>query len=734
MKSIVWAELKRKVNIVVLGLLVLFLAVGIAVFVKPTAEYRFEGSYTPTKGVTLREEPLYQGISLTPGVYQIELSYETEVPMGFLCNAKDDTVAKGNLLTNGENLYAGRGETGFLMWLFESTDNLEINLSYEGEAALTTGNLVIRETRLLGSMMITAGLFFLLLFAIIFVYRCREKRMPFTAAQKKAMYGVAAISLMASLPFLLGVSFNSADLTFHLHRIEGIMDGLKSGRFPVRIEPEWLHGHGYACGIFYCNILLYFPAFLRLVGFPITFSYNIYCVLLNIATAWIAYGSFGKIFKDRTIGLACSALYTLAGMRIFKSIMTGGPGENGAMMFLPLLIYGFYAVLTYETTDRRFKNSWLPISIGYAGLLQTHLLTFELTVFVTLLVCVICIKKVVQKERFLMLVKSALVAIFMSAWFLVPFLDYYIHENVQIKYTSGRTIQEVGLGLRDLFLREDPTGVGLFLAGVLLVFVILWIAGKCKKGDLNGLGKISAGIGSLMMVMSLQIFPWNQIQESSPFLATFISSIQFPYRFLGWGNTFCILLVGYLLWYTKQNHKKWAYAALMVGTILSLTTFSVALLEDISKNQGTYTLYNVEGMGRGYISGAEYVIRGTQDTELTYREPVVSEGLSVSQYEKGSLQAVFTCENRSDSEGTVDLPLLLYRGYQAKEVESGEMLSLSYGENNTVMVSIPAGFNGEVLVKHTPLWYWRVGEAVTVLCYLWMAFTCIKRKNKGISK
>ncbi len=734
--------LRKKVNIVVLALLGLFLCFGIFVYAKPLQEYRYEGSYTPVKGTVLRDEPIYQGISLKPGVYQVELSYETEVPLGYHCGAKDSTVYPGALMTNGENLYGGRGKTGYLMWLWESTDNLEIVLSYEGEEDLTTGELVLRETRLMGSMLIAAGMFFLLVFVGYLAYRHHEETKPFRVEQKKAIYGVAIISLIASAPFLLGVNFAGGDLTFHLHRVEGIMDGLRTGQFPVRIEPDWVHGHGYACGIFYCNLLLYIPALLRLVGFPITFSFNVYYILLTTATAWVAYACFGKMFKDRTIGLVCSALYTLSGYRIFKAILSGGMGENSALLFLPLVAYGFYGVLSYEKETKEFKNSWLPLSIGYAGLLQTHLLTTEITAFVTVVLCLVFVKRVVQKERFCMLVKTVLVFIGLSAWYLVPFLDYYLFEDVHIKHVSGRTIQEAGQKFSELFFRwnQSPTGVGILLGAALLAFLVLWLMGKWKfykqsetKSERHALvtmGKFAVCMAIVLMAMSLTVFPWNAIQAKVPLLASLISSVQFPHRFLSWATVLCIIVLGILLWHLKETGKKTAYLALLVGVVVSLASYNMYLLDSIGESRNNFKLYNVEGMGRGYISGAEYVIEGTKDTILYYRDPIVSKTVEVTEYEKGSLRAEFTCVNHSTEEGYVDLPLLLYRGYRAENPETGEPLELTYGENYTVMVEIPGNFEGDVLVRFAPLWYWRIGEIITLLFYIWMVWECGRKKKR----
>ena len=79
--------------------------------------------------------------------------------------------------------------------------------------------------------------------------------------------------------------------------------------------------------------------------------------------------------------------------------------------------------------------------------------------------------------------------------------------------------------------------------------------------------------------------------------------------------------------------------------------------------------------------------------------------------------------------GMLLLPLLLFRGYRAYNPATGEALDLFYGENNTVCVEIPVGFNGQVWVRHVPLWYWRVAEAVTLLGYGVWIWRCKVRKK-----
>ena len=69
-------------------------------------------------------------------------------------------------------------------------------------------------------------------------------------------------------------------------------------QFPVRIQPGWLDGYGYVVSVFYGDIFMYFPAFLRVVGFSLEEAYKTYLGIVNIATVFISFYAFKKITRD----------------------------------------------------------------------------------------------------------------------------------------------------------------------------------------------------------------------------------------------------------------------------------------------------------------------------------------------------------------------------------------------------------------------------------------------------
>lgn len=721
----------------ILGILAVLAAVCVVRIAMPNREWNYPGSYAFTEGEPCTDRAVYEHIPLGMGVYRVELSYESTGEANAICNVKDSTVYTGGLLCNGEHMYRALEHTSYDFWLYEPTEELSVTVDYSGQGGLTTGDLRIVETNLLW----TRYLVILLVLAFIILGTLRtEKR-----HNRSVIFGIGVIAFLASIPYLYDGLISGADLTYHLQRIEGVKDGLLTGQFPVRLEPRWVFDHGYANGIFYCNMLLYFPALLRMLGFTVTESYILYCIALNIATTVISWYCFGKMFRDDRIGLVCSGLYTLSIFRLYKLLITGAVGEGSAFTFLPLVVYGIYLVFVRDVEDTEFHKSWLILGTGYTGLIQTHVLTCEITAVMTVLLCVLYLRKVFELPRFRQLAQGALLALGLSLWYLVPFLDYYMTQDMKIQHASARTIQDRGVILPQLLHHfwisghatplgdngmqySHPVGVGLILvAGVILFWLLLFLGdlGKENGAEKNFVIR-AAGLGCLALWMSTNYFPWDSIQNTSGLAATLVSSLQFPNRFLGWGTAFLVVVAGYVLKYFK-GHREMLYRMSLVTIAVALST-SYLYLMDSEDQETDYYLYNEESMGFGYISGEEYLIYGTDSSKLSFAKPEAGEDIQITDYAKRGLNAAFFCRNASQDPERITLPILLYKGYRAVS-ESGETLVIADDDNHLLQVCVPGGYEGRITVRFVEPWYWRGAEVITLVTVLGMGFWMIRKRR-----
>lgn len=740
----VWKKKSFQISTFFFLLVITFLLIRIML---PCETFPYSGSFSFEQGASVENTAIYRNISLKPGVYRIELEYETDTELQAVCNVLDETVYTGGLLSNGEHLYKGLGKTGYDMWLYEKTDDLQVVITFSGAGSLVTGNLKIVETNRLWTMLLTICLFFSIVFYFILFFYYYDKQYPVSRKKKQAFFFVMTIGFIASVPYLCGYNITGADLTYHLQRIEGVKDGLLGGQFPVRLEPKWVYGHGYANAIFYCNAFLYFPALLRMLGFTVSASYNAYCVVISFATAWISYYCFNKIFEKRNIGIVCSALYTLSVFRIYKLIITSATGEGTAVTFIPLVFYGLYRIFAEDPEEKTYKTAWIPLTLGMSGLIQSHVLTCEITVGVLLLFCIIYVRKVFCKSTFMELFKAASISVLINLWFLVPFLDYYLTQDVHIKHVAARTIQESGMYFAQLAFHfwttgthtpsdgqgmydSHPVGVGLVLVAALGMFLILWFSGAFRERTRkNFFAKVTAVVSVLLLFMSMNIFPWDKLQSLNSVFEALVGSLQFPNRFLGWGTVCLAFVFGVCLKYFEKCDRRF-YWGMAAAAFVGVATSGMYLLDFVNSRQNFYELYNEESMGFGYISGAEYLIEGTEIDQLTFAAPDAGEGVEIYDYDKNYLHVEMGCANSKDAESFVDLPLLLYKGYQAVDVDTGQGLAICAGENNVVRVRIPAGFEGGIEVSFVSPVYWRGSEMISLLTVLGLIMLRVERRRR----
>nr|MCR4588487.1 hypothetical protein [Lachnospiraceae bacterium] len=388
-------------------------------------------------------------LCLDRGVYRVVLPYGEDTAGDSLICVAEDGVTTG-VYTNGATLYHGRSSTSFQMWVLKPVDTLTLQVLYSGNGSLLVGDLDIVETSGLyrGILVIV---FLLMLTLNLVVSRMVQRRFPVQAV------GVLVITALASIPLCKNYTISGGDLIFHLMRIEGVKDGLLSGQFPVRIAPKWLCGYGYASSVFYGEILLYFPALLRLAGFSVQAAYKMLLFAINLGTAFISYDCFTKIAKDKWTGLIAALLYTLSPDRLFSQYVYAALGRAGAMMFLPFIALGFYQLYTRETEDADYWKGGVFLTLGFSGLIQTHSLSGMITVIFSVLLCALLALRTFRKKTLAVIGGAAGITLLLNAWFIVPFLDFVRRGDFIMEHTSERTIQSVGLPfsqLMGLFIRR----------------------------------------------------------------------------------------------------------------------------------------------------------------------------------------------------------------------------------------------------------------------------------------
>ena len=579
---------------------------------------------------------------------------------------------------------------------------------------------------------------------------------------KNIKYAVCylVIIVMASIPLFNNYLIRGHDIYFHLMRIEGLAQGLRAGEFPVRIQPAWYDGYGYAVSVFYSDLFLYPAALLRLLGISLQDAYKVYVVLCNVATTLISGYSFGKIFRKREIGVFGSCLYTLAPYRLVNLYTRGALGEYTGMIFWPLLIYSCVLLLNEDRNKVQLQKGAVLMGISMAGMLQSHMLTAEIACMVLLLLVVVYCRRIFHKEVMLAGCGAVAAALGLSAWFLIPFLDYMLFGRFNINSIRNNDImiQRQGAFLSQVFAIYDNAvgqsldagagtagdftqGAGLSLMLSVIILMLLCIRGYLKQEERRNrqITITAAGLGALMVVMSTLYFPWDRLCRISRIFRYIIVKIQFPWRFTGVAVGLLVVVWCAVLNYIEREYdrrKKVITICLAVGILLlSVGHFVI----DLNQRAERIQVRSVEEMDTFVASGEEYLPVDTVLDKLKTQELYKDDSVEISDVVYRGTSITMHVKNTSEQQAGLELPRLYYAGYQALEVtDEGQPfhIEVTDGTNHVIKLMIPEQTEGNITLSFREPWYWRLAEIITllsagiVILYTYKIWTREKLKNE----
>lgn len=536
--------------------------------------------------------------------------------------------------------------------------------------------------------------------------------------------------LLASLPYLTDFLYVGHDLRFHCYRIWAVAQELAARRFPVRIFASGFYGYGATTPLYYCDLFLYLPALLYNAFLPLQTCYQVYVVLVNAATMLIAYYSFTRISGYKVYGAAAAFAYTLSAYRLSNLLLRASVGEYTAMLFLPLVVLGGWSLAQTECPKVR---DWLPLGIGMAGLVQSHLLTTELAALFLAVFWLCNLRWMLRPACLKATLKAVLVAVGLSAWFLWPCLDTLQGERIMLSGVHATPIQSTGtywIQLLGFFGHAGGTSgdrtagdlpLTLGLAGCVVLALAVWCClnraqwQTAPRQNQNWVGlRGTLAFCLLAMWLSSTSFPWDWLAAHLPQSVTdVLLKLQFLWRYLSIATVLVgvIAALALVLLHTVSPHRaKEAAIAIVAATLLYVGVFYCEYAYDRDTmtmiSTGTVTDFPYETMGY------EYLPAGT-DLTLFEQVGISSADPAVTVERQGSGKIL--CCNASGTEAVVDLPILAYKHYTAVDEQTGESLTLTKNEQNCLQVLLPAGYSGVVDVRYTPPMSWHIAEMLSAV-------------------
>lgn len=697
-------------------------------------------------------------LRIKPGAYDLKVTYRSQlIENDESGNLQNSTGAirlqsiqnPASLLWTDLKLSDGKTENTERVWVrsFADVTDLEVKVHFWGTGSLQLESVelvelpIYRLTRILG---------WLLVFALIdgFYYYFFMQNVY---KNKRVVLGLLGIIAISSLPLVTDFLFWGHDIMFHLNRILSLAQGLDGGNLHVPIQTEMLNGYGYATPLFYGQLFLYIPALLYNMAVPLQTCYQIYVLLINIATCLVSFYCFKKLTKDSNLALLGSFLYTVSAYRITNLYVRAAVGEYTAMVFFPLVLYGFYKVYSMDGKEKIRLKDYLPIVIGLTGLLQCHLLSCELAAVFIIAVCVIYIRKTFELQRFLALAKAALLTVGLNLGFLVPFLAsmqmniYVAQDNVNKIQSKGTYLMQV-LGIFhsaygdsvERMKNEMPLSIGFSLSIGLGIF--LWCCAKkyewkLAKDSRLKLGITCAGFAITAIILSTTFFPWDSLESINHSLAKFLCALQFPWRYLAVATVFCafVAVLGIQILSVVKG-KKLAVIGSSILVAVSLLSTGLFYMQ-FGDHVEPIRIYSANETNTMEIGCDEYMLVGTDKTQFNYRGINANyQVMTISEYEYKNGVTSFLCSNTDVNAAFVEIPLLHYDNYHAYDESSGIELEIQTGSNNRVGIIVPPSYSGKICVAYRMPVLWRVAEMISIVVLLGIVAVIAVPKWKNVKQ
>lgn len=556
----------------------------------------------------------------------------------------------------------------------------------------------------------------------------------------KPWWLILLVTFVASIPYFANYVpfFEGQDLQFHLCRIAGIADALAQGEIPVRMQWTQINGYGYPVSILYGDLFLYIPACLHLMGCPVLLSYNIFVILVNGATAWIAYLSLEKIIGNKWVSLLGATLWTLAPYRLLDIYVRAAVGEFLAITFIPLCALGVWMI--FFSKERNSFSSCFIFALGFSSIIYSHVISaFIVAIFIF---PAIVLGLIFRHDRatVILLLASIGLTLLLSAAFLIPFFDFYGSESLKVNSASSEKALSVFnanlLQPSQLFMLF-PTFTGSYSAPAagdiygtspsigwpIAFLLLLYCFGLPHRKIFRMGGGLSKSIIEPLLVLialftyisTTTLFPWEKL-EAVPFLSRAIAlfaQIQMPMRILSMAN-FATILVGCLA-LSRLRKDRWkagntVIVALLIFCFVQAGANATSFMEEAQPLNNYSSIENAANIGAG-----EYLPEGASRDFGDYSSFESEDVVAHVSGERGD----FVVDYRAGNHGAmIALPRLYYGNYEIVDNAGIQGLFLQKSPDGKLQLEVPPNSSGSIEIMFAVPPIWNYAFLLSVLSFL----------------
>lgn len=489
------------------------------------------------------------------------------------------------------------------------------------------------------------------------------------------------ITIFVCIPLFKSGIMCGHDMSFHLSRFTGIITSLQDHQMPIAIYPYKNFAYGYASPLFYSDLFLIIPA-LIVYFTPISLitMYKILLFIIAFFTAFFTMFTINKIFKNKKAAIVSAIILMGSEYYLVDLHLRSAFGELLATCLLPLLIYYIYLFVVEE------KENYLSLGIMFALILNSHNISFLLSVASFAIFMLFNIKKFINnKKMILTLLKATLIGILFSSAFLIPMIEQYTAQYLRVHWAIvndfGADAIKLSEFVSDFFSQYEfkfnnhwqNTYVGSIKnLGLLCSFIpFIYLFTKKKNKYINQI----LCIFIIYMYMSSEFFPIEKI--------SIFRFIQFSPRLYIIVPFLVVYIVAYSMNNFMNNKNMIVLGVVCIYTIVNSMFLFTGIISDAGAlwfeekatakeifDEGKYWWYPPENDDWNWyeIGRAEYL------PDRYYSFPKEGKclddenSIQIScEYERVGTNLTFTLD--LDEDKAIQLPLSWYKGYHVKEID-----------------------------------------------------------------
>lgn len=512
---------------------------------------------------------------------------------------------------------------------------------------------------------------------------------------------------------------NMHDVSYWLYRIGALADEMSIKgllhALPPRILSVTFNGYGYGAPLFYCDVFLWVPAVLVLLGMSEMTSFVLLCAVIWGARAAVAAFSANIVLKQfpqvknrYQLSVLFAFAYSCFPYMVEVLLVRGAIGESIAGIFLPLTAAMLFTIA--HAAHRNPKHVIL-LALSLSGIVCSHAISIVI-VAGCVVIYLLANWRLFWREtwRFLELLKAGMLSAGLSAFWLFPFIEQYF--TLILPEMEGWAWRHNIVSFLDWFICVEgrqvwyPSTFGIPLVAWTLLYII-----QRKNHTNRQICKL------LLISWLLCIFMTSRTTMKA--VEAFMGFMQFSWRLL---SIVALLLSIVIVWIVSlSTKKKWifgivctAYAACFV--LSDSAWFREALLLDTGP---VYGINNADGL---------YIPQGGALNVSDVRGELVDTNLCelVFEWERVPGAQLWLKYSNNTGNAVVQLPLYYYKGYEAYDLANQSRLNIEKGDVGLIWVHLDPYQSGEVVVSYAGTDIQKGSNALSLLT--WMLLAYILRK------